>query len=133
MPTIQLRAQLSADDLLEAIGQLEAAELNQFVQRVLALRAQRQAPCLGPEESELLRQINQGLPEQLRQRYEELIGKRRQEALSAEEHSELLQLTDQVEITEANRAKALAELARLRKKPLAELLNDLGIPSPADG
>ena len=41
MPTIQLQAQLSPDDLLNAVGQLGPAEWDQFVLRVLTLRARR--------------------------------------------------------------------------------------------
>lgn len=132
MPTIQLQAQLSAEDLLRAVGQLEAGELERFVTEVLSLRAQRWAPALSATETELLQQINQGLPESLMVRYQELIVKRQTETLSSEEHAELLRLTDEVELGEAKRAQALIELARLRQVPLARLLNDLQIPPPSD-
>jgi hypothetical protein len=132
MPTIQLQAQLSAEDLLQAVGQLESAELNRFVARVLALRAQRDAHSLTASETELLRRINQGLPQPLRARYRELIDKRRAETLTPEEHAELLRLTDQVEIADAERAQALVDLARLRQKSLAAVMHELGIPSASD-
>jgi hypothetical protein len=82
-------------------------------------------------EAELLLKINEGLPEDQRQRYRDLIGKRRQQVLTPQEHAELLQLTDQVEQREAARTSALAELARLRGTSLAELMTALGIQAPA--
>jgi hypothetical protein len=88
---------------------------------------------LYQEETGLLRQINQGLPEQARGRYAELIRKRQDQTLTPEEHAELLRLTDQAEMLEASRAQALVQLARLQQKPLAAVLSDLGIPAPADG
>ncbi|MGH8603975.1 MAG: STAS/SEC14 domain-containing protein, partial [Gammaproteobacteria bacterium] len=101
-----------------------------FVARVVALRAQREAPHLPHEESALLLRINHPIPPQLQGRYDELIAKRRVETLTAEEHAELRQLTDQVEQLEADRATALVELARLRQVPVAEVMRTLGIQSP---
>ena len=133
MPTIQLHAEVSAEDLLHAVEQLPPEELIRFVERVLALRAQRQSSCLNQTETELIRQINQGLPEQFRGRYGELVRKRQDQNLTPEEHTELLRLTEQAEMLEAGRAQALVQLAQLRQKPLAAVLSDLGIPAPADG
>lgn len=133
MPTIQLHAEVSADDLLHAIEQLPPDELRQFVERVLTLRAQRQSSCLNQTETDLLHQINQGLPDELRARYNELIQKRQDQTLTPEEHAELLRLTDQAEMLEASRAHALVQLAQLRQKPLTAMLSDLGIPAHADG
>jgi hypothetical protein len=132
MPTIQLRAQVSAEDLLRAVGELEPGDLDEFVARLLALRAGRQAPSLSRDETELFRRINAGLPEPAQTRYRELIARRKAETLTAEEHEELLRLIDQSELLEANRAQALVELARLRGKSLAAMLQDLGIRPPSD-
>lgn len=127
MPTIHLEAQVSPEELLKAIDQLTSTDLERFFVQVLALRAQRNAPALRPEESDLLQKINQGLPLDLRDRYEALIGRRRSGALTPDEHDELLRLTDQVEALQAERAENLARLARLRGVPLATLLDSLGI------
>jgi hypothetical protein len=131
MPTIQV--QLTADDLMHAVEQLGPPELEQFARRVLALKAHRQALCLSGDETELLDQINRGLPPGLREGYAVLVGKREAQTLSAQEYEELLGLTDQAEELEARRAQTLVELARLRGRPLAALLQDLGIPAAVDG
>lgn len=131
MSTIHVDAQVSPDELLKAVDQLAPPELESLLARVLAVRARHQAPCLPASEAALLLQINQGLPTPLRQRYAELIGKRRNESLTPEEHTELLRLTTEVENLEASRVRSLAELAQLRQTTLSALLDDLGIQAPA--
>jgi hypothetical protein len=133
MPTIHLQAEVSRDALLEAVEQLSPPELDQFVAEVLKLRARHGPARLSAIESELLSRINQGLPEGLRGRYAELIARRRDEALTPEEHQELLRLTAQEEGIEGDRLAALAELARVRGIPLRALMDDLGLPTPSDG
>jgi hypothetical protein len=130
MPVIHLEAQVSLDELLAAAGQLTLPDMEQFVARLLALRAQRRAPSLPAEEAELLRAINQGVPAELRDRYEVLIARRRADTLTEEEHQELLRLTDQVEAADAERLSHLASLSRLRGVPLGALLESLGIRAP---
>ncbi|MHC5610902.1 MAG: hypothetical protein ACYTXA_07760 [Nostoc sp.] len=46
-----------------------------FVTHVLLLRAQREAPRLSLSESELLLKINHGIPDQLQNRFNQLIAK----------------------------------------------------------
>ena len=75
--------------------------------------------------------INTGLPAEVRQRYQELIGKRREERLTQNEYAELLRLTDEAEKGQAERLEALVELSRLRNVPLPELMQTLGIKPPA--
>jgi hypothetical protein len=50
--------------------------------------------------------------------------------LSHSEHEELLTLTDNVEIWQAERVGYLARLAELRGMSLPDLMDDLGIESP---
>lgn len=95
--------------------------------QVIALQAQRKAPSLPQAEAELLLKINQGMPSELQQRYDELISKRRAEILTPEEYEELLYLTEQIEHLEARRMECLAELARLRKTSLTSLMENLRI------
>ncbi len=133
MPTIHLEAQVSPDNLVRAADQLTPPELERFVSQVLALLAHRRAPSLSPAETELLQAINEGLPSELRDRYEALIERRQEGALTSEEHGELLRLTDEVEAIEARRAGKLVELSRLRGVSLPALMDGLGIRSPEYG
>jgi hypothetical protein len=95
----------------------------------LALRARREAPSLPASESELLLRVNDAIPIELQSRYAELIARRRDELLTPAELEELLGLTDEIERLEARRVAALAELARLRRLSLEELMGSLGISS----
>ena len=131
MTVIKLEAQLPSDELIKAVEQLDAPELEQFVAQVLALQARRKAPSLSQTEAELLQGINQGVPADLQLRYGELIARRRAGQLAPEEHRELLELTEQIEGIEARRAEQLAALARLRGIPLAQLVAELGIAPTA--
>lgn len=130
MPVIQLEAQLSSAQLLQAVELMPSEELDEFVERILLLHAQRSATHLKHTESELLLQINRGIPPELRERYEALSAKRQAETLNSEEYAELLRLTGKIEQLDAVRLTALAELARLRQISLAELMQTLGIQPP---
>lgn len=130
MSTVQIVAQVSPDKLLEAIRQMDMAELDRLVPRVIALRAQRRAPSLPQRESELLTKISQGLPTNVQTRLNELIAKRQSETLTPDEHKELLRLIERSEEVEATRVEALAQLARMRGVSLTTLMHDLGIRAP---
>jgi hypothetical protein len=121
------QTQLSGEELLKAVGQLNSSEMDTFIRQVLALHARRQAPALPQEEAELLVKINQGPPKDRQRRYDELISRRRAETLTPEEYDELLQMTEQMEQWEVQRMEALTTLAHLRRIPLTELMDNLGI------
>ena len=130
MPTIQVKVQLSPEELLKAVDQLSLPDLERFVSQVLVLQAQRQASSLPQAEAELLLKINQGITSDTQKYYDELIAKRQAETLTLDEHSELLHLTEQIEKLQAQRIEYLAELARLRKTSLTALMESLGIQMP---
>lgn len=127
MANIQVEVKLSSEDLLKAVSQLNATDLEKFVAQVLELRAQRQTSHLSQVETELLLKINQGISLETQRNYAELISKRQAELLTLEEQRELLNLTEQIEKLEAQRVEALAELAKLKGISLTSLMNDLGI------
>jgi hypothetical protein len=133
MATLQVKARISTDELLQAAGQLSLSELERFVWRIIALQAQRKAPGLPKDESDLLLKINRGIPAKIQGRYNELIAKRQAETLTADEYEELLRLTAEVEKRDVRRLEYLKELAIIRGKSLTELMEDLNIQAPADG
>lgn len=131
MAMVHITTQVSSDELLNGVEQLSLSELEQFVHRVLALQAKRKAPSLSQDETQLLMKINQGLPPDIQKRYNELSAKRRAETITLAEHQELLELIDQIEKSDAERIRLLAELARIRQTSLSALMEDLGIRTPA--
>lgn len=133
MPTIQIEADLSSDQLLSAARQLPRQEFDRFVGQVLRLRAERIAPVLPAAESELLQEINRGLPQAMQERLNELIEKRRAETINSKELRELKKLTDKIEKLDAERLELLTKLAALRNVPLRKLIKQLGLePVPHD-
>ena len=129
MPMIQV----SADDLFKAVEQLDSGELEQFLSQVFVLWAQRQRPKLSAAEKKLLQKASRGLPNDLRQKYNDLISKRQAETLTPADQNELLRLTDQVEALQAERVQAMLDLAQKRNSSLANLMEELGICSPDHG
>lgn len=123
--------QASTEQLLNAIAQMPSTELEVFVEQVLKLRAQRQAPSLSAAETELLLKINEGIPTNLQHRFNELVAKRQALTLTEVEHAELIQLGDRIEQFDAERIEHLAALAKLRQRSLREIMQDLGIQPPA--
>jgi hypothetical protein len=92
--------------------------------------AERRLPV---SQARLLERINRGFSDSWWQRYDRLVGKRERDVLTPAEHRELIRLTDVMERREAKRLQALIKLARLRKKSLRDLIEDLGLPSRSDG
>lgn len=96
------------------------------------LQARSTATRLSPEETELLQRINASLSSLEWERYRSLLVKRDAETLTDEEHSELIALSDKIEEANVNRMEAVAELARVRKVTVPELMSTLGL-IPAHG
>jgi len=125
---------------MEAALREEAAKVgldaDRFIQRTLEERLKRPVnghPGILPlssEESKLLRQVNEWLPSETWDEYQELREKFRAETLTEAEHQRLTEIYDQIEAINAQRIGFIAELARLRRVSLEEMMNQLGIASP---
>jgi hypothetical protein len=129
MPTIQI----GTEELLNAASQLPQVELEQFVTKLFVLKAKERVPSLSQHESELLLRINQPLPPSKRKRLNQLIKKRRAYTITPNELQELKQMTNEIELSDAERLKCLIELAAIRNVSLDELIKQLGLnPYPHD-
>lgn len=124
---MSIPAQTSMNELLQGVKNLPIQELEQFIQHVLILRAQRSANSLSVQESELLEYINCPIPAPLQQRYDRLSEQQRQHCLSEDEHKELLNIIEQIEQFDLQRLHYLGKLAKLRKVSLKTVMQDLGI------
>ena len=110
---------------------IEAQVSTAFVNRLLALLAQRQEPHLTQQETALLLQINQGIVPAIQRRFDDLVAKRRDERISPTELEELIGITELLEQRDARRLAALDTLAGLRHTSLGEVMDALGIQPPA--
>lgn len=125
MNTVQVAIQLSSDDLLTAIAQLDTSELEAFSIQINTLVAQRKS--LDNPEQQLLQKIHQPIPQTLQQKITSLLKKREAEILTEEEHQEFINLTQYVETLNVDRITHLAALAKLRNQPLKQLMQDLNL------
>lgn len=78
-------------------------------------------------ELELLLKINQALPAELQQQYNDLSAKMRSQTVTPEEHQDLLKLIDIVEKADGDRLQHLIQLSQLRNISLAELMKQLQV------
>lgn len=130
MASVEIKTSVSFQDLLQGVEQLELSDLEEFLGKVLKLRAQKVAPSLSGVESKLLEEINREIPEALHRRFEELDAEKQAETLSKEAHEELIGLVTEIEALNVNRMEALAKLAKVRQVSLRELMKQLDIPAP---
>ena len=126
-----MKAHVSTEELFEKVTQLESQEFDYFVSKVLTLQAKRHTNTLPQKESELVKQINLGISPKTWQHYEKLKDKRRASSLSPEEHTELIGISNQIEIANAKRFSALVQLSAIRKTSLEALLKEFGIQAPS--
>jgi hypothetical protein len=125
-----LQPSVSSNAILTIVRQMPIAELEQLVDQVIAIRAERVAPRLTADESRLLERINQGLAANDRARMRTLSEKRDNGSLLEAEWDETAALTDRLELLHADRLDALVELAKLRGVTLDEMMSQLGIRFP---
>ncbi len=126
--TPALEAQLRDEAAKEGLD--ADAYIVQTLEERLRHPQDRRPPCLAEAEARLLQQINQGLPQEMWQRYHELLDKRREERLTPDEQAALIVLSDHIEEVNAHRIEHLVELARLRQTSLETLMQHLGIKAP---
>lgn len=108
---------------------------SQFVTDVLSryITKARQFRLLPETEASLLKEINIGWPEETWQHYRELVSKRENEIITPSELDELTDLSDQLEIANARRYKALISLAKIRNTSVDDLIASFGIKQPVLG
>ncbi len=124
--TLEVQPELE-DELRHAAG-LSGLDAKSFVLNVLQehLSKTKRAPE-ELSEKELLAEVNWGLSATEWERYQELIERRREEALTSGEHAELIATTDRLEEANVFRVQCLAELASRRQVTIGALMDELGI------
>jgi hypothetical protein len=83
------------------------------------------------QESNLLQQISQALPDDLDRRSQSLREKSLKGTITAAESTEFGQVNGLIEQLAAKRIKALIKLSELRQVPFTQLLDELGICGPS--
>jgi hypothetical protein len=130
MTTIHLNSEIDIESVIQGMGKLNNSDLEKVLSRISIMLAQKKAPNFPKQEAKLRLKINQSLDEAVLQRYASLNQLMKENKLSEEEHQELMQLIDEVELANAKRLKATIELANLRAITVDELMEQLNIHLP---
>lgn len=131
--TIELDAEIEEQlhEQAAALGTtVESFAVKSVVDSLNRLRHRPSPPIgnrLSAEESRLMIEINRGLPEATWLRYRELNQKRRDEAITDEQLTELRSLNDVIEGDRVRRLELVVELAKLRGVTFDSLMNELGL------
>lgn len=125
MTAIPIEVQLSPEQILSAVEKMPEVELDAFVGKILQIRGKRQAPSISAPEAELLQKITHCIPIELQTRFSELVAKRQAETTDDTDLQELRELSNQIELLEADRIKNLAQLAQLRSTSIEDLIQQL--------
>ncbi|NEQ96241.1 MAG: hypothetical protein F6K30_05890 [Cyanothece sp. SIO2G6] len=84
-----------------------------------------------PTEAQLLQRVNIGFSADWWSRYQALIAERQAESISEHHLSELIEMSEALEIANVERVQALSELAQVRGCSIEAVMDALGIrPNP---
>lgn len=121
---------MSVAQILKELPTFSLKEIETLEHSLRLQKLQRAGKIASPDEARLLAQINVPMPQT--GRFLELRTKLQNEALSDDERSELLQISDAREEANAARAEAVMQLATLRKTPFSQLWHQMvGAPQGA--
>ena len=121
---------MSQTQILDAVKQMPSSELEDFVQKILALQAKSRSNNLSDIEARLLKKIYRKFPAEKVSRIRQLKERAKTEDLSEIEYKNLALLSDSLEEFHAQRMKNLAELSKLRGLGLEATMAQIGIKFP---
>ncbi len=132
MSSITLQINPALEQQLREKAARKGVGLDVYVQALLEKFANIENPEArisksNKEEEDLLKKIRLGLSEDFWVEYKRLVEKRQAEAIDDEELACLIEMTREVERTNARRMEYLAALARLRNVSLPRVMEQLGI------
>ena len=129
--TINLSPEL--EEILKEVAARTGKDVDNYIVSMLEEKLLPGPGGLREREGELLQQINLGISPEEWRRFFQLVEQRDAEQLPREEYQELLDLTEAIESANARRMEHLVELSILRKVPLDELMEELGIQPVSNG
>ncbi len=118
---------VTISELVKGAEQLETSVLEDYIQKILQIRAKRVATNLEDQEATLLKNVTVGLNPEKHQRKTELWKKRVAETLTETEHQELMTIINEAEALNVERIINIRRLARLREITPIQLIEDLDI------
>jgi hypothetical protein len=125
-----ISVEITDENLLQAVVDLPAYEFENLIAK--AKRMRRDLPeSREKREVELIKKVNETmLSDDEQKRFDELVGKRRDEIISGEELDELIALTEKSESLNVKRLEYLAEIAQIKDTSLREVMKALEVFPP---
>jgi len=114
---------------LSALSKSEGRDMPHIASKITSRTrfSQNGSDSSNTNEIDLIMQARQELPEALWRRYRQLTNKRRNETIAEDEYTELLDLGDTLEIHHVKRVEASAQIAKIWKRDLEEVMRILGV------
>lgn len=109
------------------LSQMSLAELDHLLEWMLEVRKRKVPSVLSESESELIRQINRPVAGVIQIRYNQLRKQMLAGSLEDDAYQELLELTNFMELHQAERTESLVKLSRLKGIPFEQLVEQLQI------
>jgi len=132
MTTVEIKTNVSFNELIKGVEQLDFEALEKFVEKVLLIRAKKFAPAHTKEESVLLAIINKPIPATLHKKFQQLEADRKAQSLSGKKQTELTKILHKIEKMNADRLEALVKLSKIQQKPLKQLMVQFGVGPKAN-
>ncbi len=113
------------DNIYNSISDFNLMELNSLMTKVAQLRKQKLPTVLSHLETDLLRKINEGLPDDVQKRYNYLLEKKENATLNDKEYKELLKITKYSENINVQRVENVIKIAKIKNKTYDEIIEEL--------
>jgi hypothetical protein len=129
MQTIEIQkgVRIGFEDLINGVSELDTSDLEKLVDTMGHILAGRKNASPAEREKELLKELENVVPDFVRHRYKELHTNLQKEKISGPEHQELLQIIDFMEERAITRIHLMAELAALRQISLKQVAQQLRV------
>lgn len=102
------------EDVLLGVSKLKTTDIEQFLLNIGQLLAARKTPHLNKAETLLLKGINNAVPTNYLEGYQELVEKSESGTITSVENELFLQLHEKIQHLNAKRYKKIVALAHLR-------------------
>ena len=120
---MSVQLEITTENLLNAVAQMPESEFNSFVEKAKEIRIERKPLA----ENDLIHKINTIYSAEKRQRYNLLYEKFEQENITPKEHQELLKLSDEFEMLNAEKLRYLGELAEVRGQSFEQVVKEFKV------
>lgn len=125
------KANIEINQIKSLFPKLSTNDLEEFLLEIKTIIGSRKNSKKGNKETELIEKLNETvLPESSILAYQAIINKRATNELSEDEQTQLNNLIEEDLILQTKRIHILGELAKLRNKTVAEVMEGLGLQTP---